>query len=62
MTTTTYRACYYLSADRQGEIVLTDRSQSHLDDDALIEAARSEMESVGLDLDGGSLVVGDWRE
>lgn len=62
MTTTTYRACYLLSADRQGEIVLTNRAQSHLDDDALMQAARSEMESIGMDLDGGSLVIGDWRE
>jgi hypothetical protein len=60
--TTTYRAAYFLSTDTQGEVVLTTETQSHLSDAELVAAAQHVAEDVGLDLSGGAIVIGDWRE
>lgn len=60
--TCTYRAAYWLSDDRQGEIVLTGPEHAHLDDDALEAEARAEAEREGVDLSGGSIVIGEWRD
>lgn len=58
---TKYRACYWRADDGQAEVVLTGPEHSHLDD-ALLEAeALAELEIMGGHLDGGQLVIGDWR-
>lgn len=45
---TTFRACYYLATDGQSDILLTGEGQSHLSDDALLDAAMAEADSTGL--------------
>ena len=57
-----YRAAYWLSADSQSEVVLTGREHAALDDDALEAEARAEARRAGLELDGGRIVIGTWRE
>lgn len=57
-----YRAAYLMSADGQGEVVLTGPEHSGLDDDALIAEARAEARRAGIELDGGRIVVGTWRD
>lgn len=46
--TTTYRACYFVSADGQGSMCLTSEDQAHLADAELIEAAVATAEDAGL--------------
>jgi hypothetical protein len=58
----TYRAVYWLSSDKQSEIVLTTPGESSLPEEDLLAVARKEAGNIGLDISGGSLVVGDWTE
>ena len=59
----TYRAAIWTSADRQAQLRLTDESQQHLSDDALLEAAELEAASVNLYReDGDTLTVDMWSE
>lgn len=60
--TTTYRAAYWLSADRQGQLVLTSPEQSHLSDEELMAAALREAEENGLDVSKGDIHIGEWKE
>ena len=46
--TTTFRACYFVTADGQGDICLTREDQAHLSDVELIEAAMAEARAHGL--------------
>lgn len=57
-----YRAAYWLSADGQSEVVLTGREHASLDDDALEAEALAEARRAGLELEGGRIVIGTWRE
>lgn len=59
--TNRYRACYWQSDDRQGEVVLTSEDHADLSDDDLEAEARAEAARAGLDLSGGRLVIGAWR-
>lgn len=57
---TTFRACYFVAADGQSDVLLTTEEQSHLSDAELIAAAAVEAQGAGLDLDSGELHVGDY--
>jgi hypothetical protein len=61
-TDDSYRAAYWLSADSQSEVVLTGPEHASLDDDALEAEALAEARRAGLELDGGRIVIGTWRE
>jgi len=43
--TTTFRACYFVAADGQSDIVLTSEEQAHLSDAEMIEAAVAEAQA-----------------
>lgn len=58
---TTYRACYWTDG-RGGEVRLTGPEDAELPDDELEAEARACAELAGLDLTGGRLVIGNWRE
>jgi len=59
----TYRAAIWTSADRQAQLRLTDESQQHLSDEALLKAAEIEAASVNLwREDGDSIIVDMWSE
>lgn len=61
--TTTYRAAYWISADRQATVRLTTDDQAHLSEDALMAAALAEAETVGLQrAEGDDILIGDWAE
>ncbi len=61
--TTTYRAAYWISDDRQGELVLTSRDESGLTDDELLAAARAEAkEHAPWALESGTIKIGPWTE
>jgi uncharacterized protein YdgA (DUF945 family) len=67
---TTFRACYFQTADHQGEILLTEPEHAGLDDAALEAEAEAFAERAGLLGDSAprltldelraGLVVGDW--
>lgn len=59
---TTFRAAYWVSDDRQHDLLLTTPEQSQLDDAALLAAAREEAARADVDLSTGEIVVGEWRE
>ena len=50
---TTYRAAYWVSADRQADVVLTTPEQSGLSDAELLAAAEREAISEGLEREEG---------
>jgi len=52
------RAAYW--TDGQNEIILTDESQSSLDDDALLAAARQLANNVGLKFTDDQMIIGEW--
>lgn len=56
-----FRACYFMSSDRQSELLLTSEEQADFDDEALVAAAVAEGQKEGLDFDDGFLVVGWWK-
>lgn len=58
----TYRAAYWTSEDRQGEVVLTSPEQARLSDSDLLSAARDEARRAGLDLSTGEIAIGDWTD
>ena len=58
----TYRAAYWISADRQGEVRLTEEAQANLPDAELLEAARKMAEEVGLEIGDGNIEIGAWTE
>ena len=60
--TTTYRACYYLTADLQGETVLTGPEHAHLSDDALRAEAAAEAERAGIIGDAPGITTGELRD
>jgi hypothetical protein len=63
MTRTTFRAAFWVSADGQSSILLTDDGIANESDDALLTAAKGEMEYTGLVReDGDRIVIGDWSE
>lgn len=55
-----YRACYWLSDDRQAEVVLTLPDHAGLSDEDLYRLAREEAERGDLDLTTGTLEIGEW--
>jgi hypothetical protein len=65
MTTssTTFRAAYWIAADGQSSILLTDDGIANESDDVLAANAAKEMEYTGLVReDGDRIVIGDWNE
>ena len=57
-----YRAAYFITADRQGEVRLTDERAIGCSDADLINIGQHEAVAAGLDLTAGEIVVGPWRE
>jgi len=58
----TYRAAGWISADKQASVRLTTEDQAALPDAELLAAAKAEAESVGLELEGGEIVITTWTE
>lgn len=58
----TYRAAYWISKDRQNEVVLTAPADAGLSDDALEAEALAEAARQGLEIGDGSIEIGDWTE
>lgn len=58
----TYRAAYWVSEDRQAEVVLTTESHAELPDHLLIAEAAKAANAVGVDLSTGEIVIGDWTD
>ena len=46
--TTTFRACHFVAADGQSDVLLTSEDQAHLTDTELTEAAVAEAHNAGL--------------
>ena len=46
--TTTFRACYFVAANGQGDLCLTSEDQAHLTDAELVAAAVAEARDAGL--------------
>lgn len=72
-TITHWRACYYVSADGQYDMVMTGPEHAHLTDDELVEEALAEADRAGLigeddeshtprDLFEKQLRIGEWME
>lgn len=59
---TEYRAAYWISDNRQGEIRLTGPEHADLPEKELVAEAKAEADYANLDLSGGEIVVGMWRE
>lgn len=57
-STTTFRAAYFVAADGQSDVLLTDETMASLSDDALIAAAHALADQVGLDIGEGRIEVG----
>ena len=56
------RAAYWISDDRQGEVLLTGPEHATLSDDHLLDVARAEMVKAEItEADGGSIEVGEWK-
>jgi len=55
------RACYWLSADRQAELLLTGPEHVEMTDSELEAEARAEAVRGDIDLAGGRLIIGDWE-
>lgn len=58
--TTTFRAAYWIAADGQSDVLLTDEAMSSLPETDLIEAARIMAAQIDLDITDGSIVVGEY--
>lgn len=58
----TYRAAYWISEDKQSSVVLTTEDQAELPEAELLAAAQAEADSVGLEIGGGEIAIGDWAE
>lgn len=59
---TTYRAAYWISEDRQSTVRLTTEEQAALSDQDLMAAAKNEAESACLEIGDGSIEIGNWAE
>lgn len=59
---TTFRAAYWIAADRSGEVRLTSEDQAHLTDAELLAAAEAEAQAIGLEIGDGAIEIGDWKE
>lgn len=59
---TTFRAAYFLSFDKQAEVLLTSEDHAHLPDAELIKIAEWAWLESGASLDDmdGEIVIGDW--
>lgn len=60
--TNTYRAACWTSDDCQAEVRLTSEEHAALPDAELLAVAQACAEEIGLDLDGGDIVIGDFTE
>ena len=61
--TDTFRAAYWISADRQGEVLLTGPEHATLSDERLLDVARAEMVNAEItEADGGAIEVGMWEQ
>ena len=59
--TDTFRAAYWISHDREGQVLLTGREHATLSDDRLLDVARAEMVNAEItEADCGDIVVGMW--
>ena len=61
-TRATYRAAGWISDDGMAEVRLTTEDQQYLTDEDLIAAAEIEAAANDLDLENGSIQVGQWTE
>ena len=60
---TTYRAAYWMSADRTSDFRLTGESDAGLSDDALMRLALAGIEEMGLEReDGDDIAIGEYTE
>ena len=57
-----YRACYWVRDDGTERFVLTSPGQSGETDETLRGVAQIGVECGGIDLSGGKLVIGPWRD
>ena len=55
-----YVAAYWLSRDKQTEVVLTRPEDSDKSDDELLDLALEEAEKTGLEIGCGKIVIGPW--
>lgn len=61
--TTTFRAAYWISADKQASVRLTPEKLQALRDDDLLSVASLEAQEIGLVREpGDDILVGDWTE
>jgi hypothetical protein len=60
--TITYRAAYWISADKQSSVVLTTPDQDHLNDETLFRMGLQEAAKAGLEIGEGEIVLGNWKE
>lgn len=60
---TTYRAAYWLAADRQSDVRLTTEMQSGMSDEDLVKAALACAADIGLEReDGDQILIGDYAD
>lgn len=62
MTYTTYRAAGWIADNNQSDVRLTREEHKDLPDEELLAIAKTEAESVGLNLEGGEIQIGEWTE
>jgi hypothetical protein len=56
--TTTFRAAYFIAADGQSDVLLTDETMAALSDEDLIAEAKALADQIGLDVGEGRIEVG----
>jgi hypothetical protein len=59
---TEYRAAYWISDDRQGEVRLTGPEHCHLSDAYMVAEAKAEIVRAGIQAVGGEIKIGSWVE
>lgn len=59
---TTYRAVFWISADRQAEVRLTSEEHASLSDADLLVVAQATIDETGLEVGDGSIEIGDFTE
>ena len=62
MNSKTYRAAGWVADDKQSDVRLTREEHKNLADEQLITIAMKEAELVGITLEGGEILIGDWTE
>ena len=60
--TTSYRAAYLLSSDKQAELVLTAPEHAEMSDDELRAEALAEAERAGVNIGDGTIEIGTWTQ